>query len=48
MNIQNCSSHELLSILVGKRMASSLAKVPLSILFEIRANRQIVSVLAAV
>jgi len=43
MNIQNCSTPELLSVLVGKRMASSLAKVPLSVLFGMRANRQIVS-----
>lgn len=43
MNIQNCSTRDLLSILVGKRMALNIAKVPLSVLFEIRANRQIVS-----
>ncbi len=43
MNIQNCSTPELLSIFLGKRMASNLAKVPLSVLFELRANRQIVS-----
>lgn len=43
MNIQNCSTPDLLSVLVGKRMASNLAKVPLSVLFELRASRQIVS-----
>lgn len=43
MNIQNHSTFELLSVLVGKRMASNLAKVPLSVVFELRASRQIVS-----
>ena len=43
MNIRKCSTAELLSILVGKRTASTLAKIPLSVLFEMRANRQIVS-----
>lgn len=43
MNMQKCSTSDLLSVLVDKRMASSLAKVPLSVLFELRANRQIVS-----
>jgi DNA repair protein RadC len=43
MNIQSCSTPELLSVLVGKKMASALVKTPLSVLFEMRANRQIVS-----
>ncbi len=43
MNMRNCSTPELLSVLVGKRMATNLAKVPLSVLFELRANRQLVS-----
>lgn len=43
MNIQNCSTPELLSVLIGRRMASKLSKIPLSVLFEIRASRQLVS-----
>jgi DNA repair protein RadC len=43
MNIQHCSTPDLLSVLVGKRMASNLAKIPLSVLFELCASRQIVS-----
>jgi len=43
VNTQNRSTPELLAVLVGKRMASTLAKVPLPVLFELRANRQIVS-----
>ncbi len=43
MNIHHCSTPELLSVLVGRRIASKLSKVPLSVLFEIRTNRQLVS-----
>lgn len=43
MSIQNCSTLELLSVLVGKQMAMKLSKIPLSVLFEIRAYRPIVS-----
>ena len=43
MNTHNFSTPELLAVLVGRRMASKLAKVPLSVLFDIRSNRQIVS-----
>ena len=40
MNIQNCSTPDLLSVLVGKVMAKKLSQVPLSVLFGMRANRQ--------
>lgn len=40
MNIQNCSTPDLLSVLVGKGMAKKLSQVPLSVLFGMRANRQ--------
>ena len=43
INIHHCSTPELLSVLVGRRIASKLSKVPLSVLFEIRTNRQLVS-----
>lgn len=43
MNIRKCSTQELLAILVGKRAAMKLSQIPLSVLFEIRAHRQIVS-----
>jgi len=43
MNIQNCSTPELLAVLVGRRTASKLSRMPLSVLFEIRTNRQLVS-----
>lgn len=43
MNIQNCSTQELLSVLVGKRAAMKLSQIPLSVLFQMRAHRQIVS-----
>ena len=43
MNIRNCSTPELLSILIGNRIALNLAKVPLSVLFELRTSRQLVS-----
>ena len=40
MNIQNCSTPDLLSVLVGNGMAKKLSQVPLSVLFGMRANRQ--------
>lgn len=40
MNIQNCSTPDLLSVLVGYEMAKKLSQVPLSVLFGMRANRQ--------
>ncbi len=40
MNIHNCSTPDLLSVLVGNEMAKKLSQVPLSVLFEMRANRQ--------
>ena len=40
MNIQKCSTPDLLSVLVGKGMAKKLSQVPLSVLFGMRANRQ--------
>jgi len=40
MNIQNCSTPDLLSVLVGNEMAKKLSQVPLSVLFGMRANRQ--------
>jgi len=40
MNIQNCSTPDLLSALVGNETAKKLSQVPLSILFGMRANRQ--------
>jgi len=40
MNIQNCSTPDLLSVLVGKGVAKKLSQVPLSVLFGMRANRQ--------
>jgi DNA repair protein RadC len=40
MNIKNCSTPDLLSVLVGKGMAKKLSQVPLSVLFGMRANRQ--------
>lgn len=40
MNIQGCSTPDLLSVLVGKVMAKKLSRVPLSVLFGMRANRQ--------
>ena len=43
MNIQNSSTPELLSVLVGKRMATKLSTLPLSVLFEICPRRQLVS-----
>ena len=43
MNIQNCSTSELLTLLVGRQMATKLSKVPLSVLFEMRSNRSIVA-----
>ena len=43
MNIQNCSTSELLTLLVGRQMAAKLSKVPLSVLFEMRSNRSIVA-----
>lgn len=36
MNTQNCSTQALLSLLVGKRIASTLSKIPLSVLFDLR------------
>ena len=40
MNTKNCSTPDLLSVLVGKGMAKKLSQVPLSVLFGMRANRQ--------
>jgi len=40
MNIQNCSTPDLLSVLVGNEMAKKLSQVPLSVLFGMRTNRQ--------
>lgn len=40
MNIHNCSTPDLLSVLVGNEMAKKLSQVPLSVLFGMRANRQ--------
>ncbi len=40
MNIHNCSTPDLLSVLVGIEMAKKLSQVPLSVLFGMRANRQ--------
>ena len=40
MNIHNCSTPDLLSVLVGKVMAKKLSQVPLSVLFGMRTNRQ--------
>ena len=40
MNIQNCSTPDLLSVLIGNEMAKKLSQVPLSVLFGMRANRQ--------
>ena len=43
MNTQHHSTLDLLSTLVGKRLASKLARIPLSVLFEINASRPIVA-----
>ena len=43
MNLQQCSNRELLATLVGKRRAMRLAKVPLSVLFQLRTERSIAS-----
>jgi len=40
MNTKNCSTPDLLSVLVGIEMAKKLSQVPLSVLFGMRANRQ--------
>ncbi len=40
MNIHNCSTPDLLSVLVGNEMAKKLSQVPLSVLFGMRTNRQ--------
>jgi len=40
MNTKNCSTPDLLSVLVGNEMAKKLSQVPLSVLFGMRANRQ--------
>jgi len=40
MNTKNCSTPDLLSVLVGIEMAKKLSRVPLSVLFGMRANRQ--------
>ena len=40
MNIQHCSTPDLLSVLVGESMAKKLSQVPLSVLFGMRTNRQ--------
>ena len=40
MNIQHCSTPDLLSVLVGEAMAKKLSQVPLSVLFGMRTNRQ--------
>ena len=40
MNIHNCSTPDLLSVLVGNEMAKKLSQVPLSVLFGMRASRQ--------
>ena len=40
MNIQHCSTPDLLSVLIGNEMAKKLSQVPLSVLFGMRANRQ--------
>ena len=40
MNIQHCSTPDLLSVLVGTGMAKKLSQVPLSVLFGMRTNRQ--------
>jgi len=40
MNTKNCSTPELLSVLIGNEMAKKLSQVPLSVLFGMRANRQ--------
>lgn len=40
MNVHNCSTPDLLSMLIGKEMAQKLSQVPLSVLFGMRANRQ--------
>lgn len=39
MNTKNCSTPDLLSVLVGNEMAKKLSQVPLSVLFGMRANR---------
>ena len=40
MNTHNCSTPDLLSVLVGIEMAKKLSQVPLSVLFGMRTNRQ--------
>jgi len=40
MNTKNCSTPDLLSVLIGNEMAKKLSQVPLSVLFGMRANRQ--------
>ncbi len=40
MNVQHCSTPDLLSVLVGESMAKKLSQVPLSVLFGMRTNRQ--------
>lgn len=40
MNTKNCSTPDLLSVLVGNEMAKKLSQVPLSVLFGMRTNRQ--------
>ena len=40
MNVQHCSTPDLLSVLVGEVMAKKLSQVPLSVLFGMRTNRQ--------
>lgn len=40
MNVQHCSTPDLLSVLVGEAMAKKLSQVPLSVLFGMRTNRQ--------
>ena len=40
MNIQHCSTPDLLSVLVGEAMAKKLSQVTLSVLFGMRTNRQ--------